>query len=879
MPRLAIREGWTTIILSALLVFIAVWSIERADWAAGLRVINVVALAGIIAGIVVSKWRRAPSLLLHLGGLLVGIVVISLSMTVYLPDTLGTSRDKLDWLWDRAKVWFNQVTNGQSTDDLYLFVFFIMALTFLLGYSTMWYVLRARWIWAALFFPGIILLLNLGYSRKVPTGLVAIYLFVALLLLMRYALLQRELAWRRVRIEYPSTLLWRGLWAASYLAIFVLAFGWVMPVSARSSQANEIWQDVNGPWQAVERQFSDWFVGLQGPNGRGVGGYAAFSDSFDLGGPLQLSDTPVVTVSGGDDAPYLAAHRYSTYTGRGWESDTAQTYFGDAAAGDETLVAPQISLEPGELLPLDSRFTNMRERTSYTLHMERPRGTIVFAPETFVTADTPTNLVLSWERLDVAVDVPSAEPASVPVELWPLVELLKTADFTPIPVVTATADASSTPGLAATEETSQLLQIPPEPAEIQAERDRLSQRGITTSYVIDSGSYHVSALNYTGVFPVYGDVEAVHAQTGLASGSEVTVDVLESTAMGADLRQASNEYPQYVADRYLQLPDTITDRTRQLALDITADTSNVYDAAKAIELWLRQNITYNESIDFPPADVDVVDHVLFTTLQGYCEYYSSAFIVMARSLGIPTRMTVGFFPGDEKTDEGTLYRERNAHAWPEVYFPEFGWVAFEPTASRQAFARDPQEVPPADTGLGGSAGPGSQGPTDGPFGNRFDERFLDGNQPGGGNPLVGLGGQESVSATGLAVRVLPLVLLLGVLLIAYFWLRGTRELSPTRQLYTKLARGASWSGVRTTPAMTPREYADKLAKSVPGSKHSARYLTDLYVRETYSKQPINRLEVARAKQAWLDLRGLLLRHLFGRLKPWRGRRREQDDRW
>src|SRR5690606_17882723 len=83
-----------------------------------------------------------------------------------------------------------------------------------------------------------------------------------------------------------------------------------------------------------------------------------------------------------------------------------------------------------------------------------------------------------------------------------------------------------------------------------------------------------------------------------------------------------------------------------------------------------------------------VDYVLFTSREGYCEYYASAFIVMARSLGIPARMSVGFYPSDEEVDTGIMYRERNAHAWPEVYFPGYGWIGFEPTAARSEVNRD-----------------------------------------------------------------------------------------------------------------------------------------------------------------------------------------------
>src|SRR5690606_24001102 len=243
MRKLAVREGWSTVILSALIVYISVLSIQRADWADGLGILTGVMVAGLVAGFVVSKWRRLPSAVLHLGGFVLGLLVVIFAMTRYIDDAVGDTRDKLRWLWERGEEWVRLLVEGEQAEDLYLFVLFISILTYAMAYLTMWFIFRARWIWAALFFPGVVLLLNLGYSRRVPNGLVVLFIFVGLILLMRFTLLQREINWRRVRIGYPSTLMWRGMWAASYLAFAVILFGWAVPVSARSGTAHELWSE------------------------------------------------------------------------------------------------------------------------------------------------------------------------------------------------------------------------------------------------------------------------------------------------------------------------------------------------------------------------------------------------------------------------------------------------------------------------------------------------------------------------------------------------------------------------------------------------------------------------------------------------------------
>jgi len=877
MQRLSIREGWTTVVLTSLIVYIAVWSILQADWADGLAILNWVTLAGLAAGLVVSKWRRLPSAALHLGGLAFGAIAILLAMTSYLPDEIGDRRAKLRWLWDRGAEWFSQVVNGESTEDLYLFVLFISALVYLMAYIAIWFVFRARWIWPTLFFPGIVLLLNLGYSRKVPTGLVIAFLFVGLLLLMRFSLMQRELSWRRFRVEYPDTLGWRGLWVASYLAFAVLIFGWAVPVSARSESIHDLWTEVDGPWRTVEDQFNEWFVGLRGPGGSGIGGFASFDDSFDLGGPLSLTDTPVLTLSGGPGSPYLAAQRYNTYTGRGWETDVNETYPGpaQAAADGEGVVAPQLELMPGESLPVGANYTQARERESYTMEMESPRGSRVFVPESFASADVGTNLVITWRQVDETLDVQRVEQTGVPADLWPLVEMLRLADFTPIAPPTPTPDPNATPAPEPT--ATPQLQLPPVPEEIRLEQQRLVERGINTSFAIDSTSFLVSTLNYTGIFPVYDSVEAVYARAGLEEGSTYTVETLVSDAMSSDLRTAGIAYPDEITERYLALPDTVTPRTLELAQQLAAQADNPYDLSRVIETFLRETIVYNEQVAFPPPDVDVVDHVLFTTQQGYCEYYASAFIVLARANGLPTRMVTGFFPSDESIEGGYLYRERQAHAWPEVYFPGYGWIGFEPTAARGVIQRDPDEAGPA---AGGSGNLPEDRRGEGLVGEGLDAGDLEFLEENLGLPTgAGAVGQapEDTDWGAVAMRVVPLLILLGILIVAYFWLRGLRGLSPAAAMYTRASRGASWSGVRRDPAMTANEYANAISESVPGSRQPVSYLADLYVRETYSPRAASQSDLLRARQAWLRLRGLLLKNVVLRLRPWRRRADQQPD--
>lgn len=877
MQRFAIREGWTTVVLAAALVYLAILSTQQADWADGLGVLTWVAALGLAAGFVASKWREIPAAALHLAGVVIGLIAVVFTITTYIDDEVGTNRDKLRWLWDRGEVWIRQIINGEPAEDLYLFVLFVSAMSFLLGYLTIWFVFRARWIWAALFFPGVVVLLNTGYSQKVSTGLVVLFLVFAILMLMRFHLLQREFNWRRVRIDYPRTLVWRAFWVATYLSIAVIFFGWALPVDARSRTVNSVWHEVDGPWRTVEAQFNEWFVGLRGPGGGEVGGFAAFEDSFELGGPLSLSEDPVVVVDGSERPTYLKAHTYDVYTGRGWQSsisaaEKTQDAEADEDEADQVELLPQYELQPGEAVPLDERFIDERDRETFQLELQRPRGSLLFVPGSFASANVGANLVVSWRDLDETVDVQRVEEHEVPPEIWPLVELLRDVDLTPDELLNQ--DEDDTEQVEEEKQERPLPDVSKIPAEVREYRDDLVERGIRTSYQMDGETYRISFLSYSGSFPQLNDIEAAHARDGLTEGDQYEVEVLVSQALAEELRRAGDGYPEIVEERYLSLPETVTERTKFLAREIAEGHNNPYDVAKALETYLRENIVYDERIDFPPPDVDVVDHVLFTSQRGYCEYYSSAFIVMARSLGLPARMAVGFFPTDDKQDEGYVYRERNAHAWPEVYFPGYGWIGFEPTAAREAIERTPSNF-----GEGPERGPapilGGEGRIEPGF-EDIDEQLLEENlNLPTGEGVVGQAG-EPVSASDVAIRVVPLTILLAILVIAYLWIRGTRGLSPANQMYTKFSRGATWGGVTPESAMTPHEYADQVARNIPGSRQPVTYLTDLYVKETYSPRAATQAEVMRARQAWLRLRGVLLRHLVSRLMFWRKPVKEEE---
>jgi len=175
---------------------------------------------------------------------------------------------------------------------------------------------------------------------------------------------------------------------------------------------------------------------------------------------------------------------------------------------------------------------------------------------------------------------------------------------------------------------------------------------------------------------------ALRADVVLPAGSAYTVVSQRSRATAAGLRADGDVTLFGSPAPYVQLPDSTTQRTRDLAATLATGQANTYDVILSIQAWLAANITYSLDAPVPPEGTDAVDQFLFQSRQGFCEQIATATAIMLRTLGIPARVATGYVPGERDRVAGVwVSRASDAHAWVEVRFPSFGWVAFDPTAS------------------------------------------------------------------------------------------------------------------------------------------------------------------------------------------------------
>lgn len=141
--------------------------------------------------------------------------------------------------------------------------------------------------------------------------------------------------------------------------------------------------------------------------------------------------------------------------------------------------------------------------------------------------------------------------------------------------------------------------------------------------------------------------------------------------------------PTLGAERWTALPAdlsaTIPDTARQVA-----GSGSHYDQALRLQNWLRSTGGFTYSEDAPPETGSGAISDFLVRRSGYCVHFASTMAVMARTLGIPSRVGVGFQAGQRVGDGSYEVRQRDAHAWPELYFDGVGWVRFEPTPASQA---------------------------------------------------------------------------------------------------------------------------------------------------------------------------------------------------
>ncbi len=307
------------------------------------------------------------------------------------------------------------------------------------------------------------------------------------------------------------------------------------------------------------------------------------------------------------------------------------------------------------------------------------------------------------------------------------------------------------------------------------------------------------------------------------------------------LRHAQGAYPDWVLERYLQLPDNLPERVRRLALQVTSAAPSSYDRALAIEKYLR-TFPYSLDVPSPPPGREVSDYFLFDLQRGYCDYYATSMVVMSRAAGLPARLVIGYASGAyDPADNRYHVTAADAHSWVEVFFPGYGWIGFEPTGGLPAIDRaSASDLPPT--------------------------------QPPDPSQFPGFNFSAWLNRLPLLRLTLISLLAAGLVILAWFLLDRMLLLKRPPQaavvsLYHRLLKKGQRLPFRLQPSQTPYEIStgmgaqlDRLAESSPflqvihpGSDEIAD-LTEVYVRTAYSPEPPGAADRRQAVRTWGRLR-------------------------
>lgn len=355
-----------------------------------------------------------------------------------------------------------------------------------------------------------------------------------------------------------------------------------------------------------------------------------------------------------------------------------------------------------------------------------------------------------------------------------------------------------------------------------------------------------------------------------SNGVEYTV-LSERPILDPDLlEQAADADPQEVLDRYLSLPDDLPAVVRREALRATLGATSRYQQAKALQDHFQDgSFTYTTDID--PGHGNDALVTFLEERRGYCEQFAGAYAAMARSLGIPARVAVGFTEGERDPMDPSTFQVRgvNAHAWPEVYFSGHGWVPFEPTPGRGIPGAErytglaPQQAEPAETGPTASTAPETSttvAPAPTTTQPPPDEVPVRGTaspptSPDEANRWWSIGRWAGALATSWLVAVL----------VAPRLRAGTRRRARGRAAVLGAWDDAldplRWStGARPRPSESHAEFARRVAPLLDGRADHVAALAELAERASWAGAPMGDETVARA----VELAGLIRSDLVSR---------------
>jgi transglutaminase-like putative cysteine protease len=363
--------------------------------------------------------------------------------------------------------------------------------------------------------------------------------------------------------------------------------------------------------------------------------------------------------------------------------------------------------------------------------------------------------------------------------------------------------------------------------------------GVRTDVLFTNGGFISSDIPVRVNLDAGGDVVAITALRIFDAGERYVVTSYFPTVAESGLSKADAIYPDSILASYLQLPSDFPDDIRLLSENITREATTPYAKVQAIIGYLHQ-FPYELEIDTPPEGADSVAYFLFTRKNGFCLHFASAAVVMLRSAGVPSRLAVGYLPGDPGKIAGQyLLRDKYFHAWPQVYFPGYGWVDIEATpggpASHVSISTPWISSPAIEESPQWDVWMGELPPSIYNIGNINIENM----QGGGADETDSLSFAAKLGRAVLFIFIAALIIavLIGLILVirslSFRWLWRVDRSAVAYGTYINMCRLAAMVGLVPRPQQTPLEFTAQLVEALPQDAEAVNYIARVYMENRF----------------------------------------------
>ena len=829
-------EDWITFLLLGVMLVAVGWAVQLSGWG-DLPSIMPTLLIAWTAGFLASR-SSMPTVVKLVLAMAIGFAVIMWQGSI--PADGTNIPDRARDAWDRFWQWITIAREGGVSNDSVPFALMFMTAAWITAYGITALTYRVRNPWAPIVLLAVGLMSNLSFRPGLHEQTFFIFIIASIALFAHLTAVRRMDRWAERGVKYPVTHAWLSMTdGLLFGGLIVLVVVFLPIIEPRSQTLDDAWEIFKSPVNALRDPANRLLSGVKANESET--GLNLPDDVLTFKGPINLTDEPLAWVTS-RYATMLPGRVYDEYASTGWIATPEVTR--SVTAREQLVAVPQEQarerieqliqplVDTSLLLPAGNVFSVDRDAeveylvpASYRVPLTGPVGSLADLPDDVRELAFDTRFALR----DMAAVQPFAD------------------DFT----------LNSQPLMTEEDLLEALRGNIPEDLEI---RLRLN------------GDRLVTALDVQRLGPLE-PVGAVFTEP-IPAERLFTVTTYVLTADNEQLDASGTDYPGWVRDRYLSLPDSLPVDVLLLANQIVSAAGAVtpYEKTRAIQAFLQQQ-EYSQEISGPAANQDGVFYFLFETqsepcpsvnpdcdtsrIKGYSQYFGSAGTVLLRAVGVPARMVAGWGAGDYVPAAGKfLIRDEDRHGWTQAYFVDFGWVDIEVTPGRAEPDRT-EEFSVEPSSAGGL--PNVEAIEDDPD---FQQDILD---------LERIAREAREAALAQAEReatesrgefpVLAVVIPAGVVgffaLLYVVWRLWHRGMTPSEAAYTRMVRAGRLLGVRRRQWQTPTEYAAAIGDVAPGVADSAMLIAIEFERRRYAPH-IESSENRDLSKHWRRvLRGLL----------------------